>query len=100
MQKLPSERIAEELAQARDRYNEAMEQAQELAHRQIRIDLDSDLGQLVLTAYGQLVDVQLNTDQLSFASGRSLAAAVINALERGEEEARRLREPDEPRGWL
>ncbi|GAA0508545.1 hypothetical protein GCM10011581_19440 [Saccharopolyspora subtropica] len=100
MQKLPSEQIKNELANARDRYNEAVQQTQQLASKQISIDLDSDLGQLILTAYGQLVDVRLNTDQLAFANGRSLATAVMRALERGEEEARRLREPKEPKGYL
>jgi hypothetical protein len=99
LQNLPSERIKEELAQANDRYNLAVQQAQELANKQIEIELDSHLGRLMLTAYGQLVDVRLNIDRLAFASGRSLAAAVMHALERGEAEARQLREPEKPKGW-
>ncbi|WP_223839204.1 hypothetical protein [Saccharopolyspora pogona] len=77
-----------------------MQQAQEVGDKQIRVDLDSDLGQLALTAYGQLVDVRLNTDQLDFASGRSLATAVMRALERGEEKVRLVREPEDHKDVL
>ncbi|WP_190823080.1 hypothetical protein [Saccharopolyspora pogona] len=100
MSKQSSERIAEELAQAQDRYKRAVQQAQELHEKQVVVDLESDLGQLVLTAYGQLVAVRLNTEELRYANGRSLAEAIKRALEQGEEQARQLREPEEPNGWI
>ncbi|PKW14278.1 hypothetical protein [Saccharopolyspora spinosa] len=100
MPKYASERIAEELARAQERYNRAVEQAQELGGQQVVIDLEDDLGQLVLTAYGQLADVRLNTEELRYANGRHLAAVVTRALQQGEEQARQLREPEEPKGWL
>ncbi|MGI8306902.1 hypothetical protein [Saccharopolyspora hattusasensis] len=100
MPKQPSERIAEELAQAQDRYKRAVQQAQGLREKQVVVDLESELGQLVLTTYGQLVDVRLNPEELRYANGRSLAAAIKRALEQGEEQVRQLREPEEPKGWI
>ncbi|PKW18933.1 hypothetical protein [Saccharopolyspora spinosa] len=100
MSKQSSERIAEELAQAQDRYKRAVQQAEELREKQVVVDLESDLGQLVLTAYGELVAVRLNTEELRYANGRSLAEAIKRALEQGEEQARQLREPEEPKGWI
>ncbi|MGI8310077.1 hypothetical protein [Saccharopolyspora hattusasensis] len=48
MPKYASERIAEELVRAPDRYNQAVQQSQELGEKQVVVDLEDKLGQLVL----------------------------------------------------
>ncbi|QIZ35956.1 hypothetical protein [Saccharopolyspora sp. ASAGF58] len=100
MPKYASERIAEELVRAQDRYNQAVQQSQELGEKQVVVDLEDELGQLVLTAYGQVVDVRLRADELRNADGRHLAEVVMRRCNRSRLAASRLREPEESKGWL
>lgn len=88
----PSQRIKENLARAKDRYQRAVDKARTLPAEQVTQEIGSNLGQVVVNGYGRLVDIDLNANEVRYSNGRALGSAIVAALHDAESSAQSLRE--------
>ncbi|MCC5697394.1 hypothetical protein LH612_30025 [Klebsiella pneumoniae] len=92
MPEISTARIREELALSEELVQRSLEKAEQAKSERIEVDLDSDLGQAVFSAYGELLELNRNVEQMRFTNGRTLGAVIVKAVNSGEEQARRFRE--------
>jgi DNA-binding protein YbaB len=87
----PEQGIQDELALAERRYERALERARTLPDQRIVQRIGTDLGDVIVDGYGGLREVRIDPDGLRYATGRSLAAAVLTAITTAEQKAKALR---------
>src|SRR5690606_41442937 len=91
MPEISTARIREELALSEELVQRSLEKAEQAKSERIEVDLDSDLGQAVFSAYGDVLELYLKVEQMRFSNGRSLGAVSVHAVNSGEEQASRIR---------